>query len=84
MELKNSKGIKMHSIIINVQDNVLDKIIHILKNISGIEIVERVEKKNSTTDERWSYWREEELDNFGKISIGLSKHDYDDEDYSKW
>ena len=74
----------MHSIIINVQDNVLDKIIHILKNISGIEIVERVEKKNSTTDERWSYWREEELDNFGKISIGLSKHDYDDEDYSKW
>jgi hypothetical protein len=84
LEPKNSKGIKMHSIIINVQDNVLDKIIHILKNISGIEIVERVEKKNSATDERWSYWREEELDNFGKISIGLSKHDYDDEDYSKW
>ncbi len=74
----------MHSIIINVQDNVLDRIIHILKNISGIEIIERVEKKKSTADERWSYWKEEELDNFGKISIGLCKHDYDDEDYSKW
>lgn len=74
----------MHSIIINVQDNVLDKIIHILKNISGIESVEKVEKEKSTADERWSYWKEEELDNFGKISIGLSKHDYDNEDYSKW
>ena len=32
----------------------------------------------------WSYWSDNELDNFGKIAIGLSKHDYDDEDYSKW
>ena len=27
-------------------------------------------------------WKDVELDNFGKIAIGLSKHDYDDEDYS--
>ena len=32
----------------------------------------------------WNYWSDSELDNFGKIAIGLSKHDYDDEDYSKW
>jgi hypothetical protein len=25
-----------------------------------------------------------EIDNFGKIAIGLSNHNYDDEDYSKW
>jgi hypothetical protein len=32
----------------------------------------------------WSYWKDEELDNFGKIAIGLSRYDYDSEDYSKW
>ena len=74
----------MHSIIINVQDSMLDKIVHILKNISEIETIEKIEKQTTTSDNRWEYWKEEELDNFGKISIGLSKHDYDDEDYSKW
>ena len=29
--------------------------------------------------EKWDYWKEEELENFGKIAIGLSKHDYDEE-----
>ena len=38
---------------------------------------------NQESDE-WSYWSDSELDHFGKIAIGLSKHDYDDEDYSKW
>ena len=33
---------------------------------------------------QWEYWSDTELDNFGKIAIGLSKHDYDDEDYSQW
>ena len=32
----------------------------------------------------WNYWSDSELDNFGKIAIGLSKHNYDDEDYSQW
>jgi prevent-host-death family protein len=36
--------------------------------------------------EDWDYWSDNEIDNFGKISIGLSNHDYDDEDedYSQW
>jgi len=71
----------MHSII-NVQDSMLDKIVHILKNISEIETIEKIEKQITTSDDRWEYWKEEELDNFGKISIGLSKHDYDDKNYS--
>lgn len=46
-------------------------------------------KQNETNLEKdndipWAYWKDVELDNFGKIAIGLSKHDYDDEDYSKW
>ena len=36
------------------------------------------------TDKRWAYWREDELDNSGKIAIGLSKNNYDEEDYSTW
>ena len=76
----------MQTIIINVKDGVLDKIMYLLKNLSDIEIVESLKKENVQSDERWIYWRDEELDNFGKIAIGLSTNDYDDydEDYSKW
>ena len=46
---------------------------------------EKYLKINSSVDE-WSFWSENELDNFGKIAIGLSKNDFDDadEDYSQW
>jgi len=40
--------------------------------------------EEESKESQWSYWRDEELDNFGKIAIGLSRHDYDNEDYSKW
>ncbi len=79
----------MHTITINVKDSVLDKVLYLLKNLSDIEIVENTrqdihidDQKND--DKRWAYWKDTELDNFGKIAIGLSRHDYDDEDYSKW
>ena len=79
----------MHTITINVNDKSLDNILYLLKNLSDIEIME--EKRQSTKvkqendkNERWIYWKDAELDNFGKIAIGLSKHDYDNEDYSKW
>ncbi|MFK5880691.1 MAG: type II toxin-antitoxin system Phd/YefM family antitoxin [Sulfurospirillum sp.] len=34
----------------------------------------------------WSFWQDSELDNFGKIAIGLSKNNFEDsdEDYSQW
>ena len=40
--------------------------------------------KVSEEDIPWAYWKDVELDNFGKIAIGLSRHNYDDEDYSTW
>jgi prevent-host-death family protein len=42
--------------------------------------------KINNTNEEWTYWSDNKIDNFGKIAIGLSKHDYDDEDedYTKW
>jgi len=43
-------------------------------------------KKLQNMEDEWSFWSDNELDNFGKIAIGLSKNDFDDadEDYSKW
>ncbi len=32
----------------------------------------------------WIYWQDKELDHFGQIAIGLSRNNYDDEDYSTW
>ena len=40
--------------------------------------------KIANNSDEWSYWSDNEIDNFGKIAIGLSRHDYDDEDYSQW
>jgi len=36
------------------------------------------------TENEWDCWSNREIDNFGKIAIGLSNHSYDDEDHSKW
>jgi len=40
----------------------------------------------SSALQEWSYWNDNEIDNFGKISLGLSKNNFDDEDedYSQW
>ncbi len=78
----------MHTITINVKDKVLDNVLYLLKNLSDIEILEdkdqSISAKQSNSSKRWIYWKDAELDNFGKIAIGLSKHHYDDEDYSQW
>jgi len=73
----------VQTITINVQENVLDKVMYLLKNLSDIEIVDAGKKSNNQKDEKWTYWRDEELNNFGKIAIGLSKQNYNNEDYSK-
>jgi len=74
----------MQRITIDIQDNAADKILYLLQNLKDIKIVKKQTNLNSKQEDKWSYWKDEELDNFGKIAIGLSHHDYDDEDYSKW
>lgn len=37
-------------------------------------------KKIQNRQEEWSFWSDNELDNFRKIAIGLSKNDFDDAD----
>ena len=74
----------MQRITIDVNDKVMDKILYLLQSLNDVKIVKAPTKKDLQETETWSYWKEEELDNFGKIAIGLSRHDYDDEDYSTW
>jgi len=42
--------------------------------------------KINNSDKEWVFWSDNEIDNFGKIAIGLSNHNYDDsdEDYTLW
>ncbi len=35
-------------------------------------------KKIQNMQDEWSFWSDNELENFGKIAIGLSKNDFDD------
>jgi len=74
----------------DVKNSTLEKI-GILKNnrlevvVLSTEEYSRLKKiEEESLESKWSYWKDEELDNFGKIAIGLSRHDYDSEDYSKW
>ena len=74
----------------DIKNNTLDKI-GVLKNnrleavvLSTTEYARLKQIEEDALNEKWTYWKDEELDNFGKISIGLSKHAYDDEDYSTW
>jgi hypothetical protein len=81
---------QISSLLRAIKDNSLEKI-GILKNnrlevvVLSTEEYSRLKKiEQDSIDKQWSYWRDEELNNFGKISIGLSRHDYDNEDYTKW
>jgi hypothetical protein len=74
----------MQRITIDVNDKVIDKILYLLQSLKDVKIVKAPAETGLQENEKWSYWKEEELDNFGKIAIGLSRHDYDEEDYSKW
>ena len=81
---------QISSLLNAIKNNSLEKI-GILKN-NRLEVVvlstqeySRLKKiEEESKENQWSYWKDEELDNFGKIAIGLSRHNYDNEDYSKW
>jgi hypothetical protein len=62
-----------------LKNNRLEVVVLSTEEYSRLKKIEQ-----DSIDNQWSYWRDEELDNFGKIAIGLSRHDYDNEDYTKW
>jgi hypothetical protein len=81
---------KISSLLKDVKNNSIEKI-GVLKNnrleavvLSTAEYARLKEIEEKSLSDKWTYWKDEELENFGKIAIGLSKHNYDDEDYSTW
>ncbi|WP_457743857.1 type II toxin-antitoxin system Phd/YefM family antitoxin [Sulfurimonas sp.] len=77
--------IKQNSV--RLQEALRDDIL-ITKRDKPFVVVMDYEKylKIANNNDEWSYWSDNEIDNFGKIAIGLSKNNYDDydEDYSQW
>jgi len=75
---------------LDISSDIFDKFISFLEILPSnkIKLIKKdtiyIDNENSLNDDKWSYWRDEEIDNFGKIAIGLSKNNYDDEDYSQW
>jgi len=83
---------QISSLLKDVKNNTLNKI-GVLKNnrleavvLSTAEYARLKQIEEEAKSKQWTYWKEEELENFGKIAIGLSKNDYDDadEDYAQW
>ena len=85
MHIISATEIKQNSV--RLQEALREDIL-ITKRDKPFVVVMDYEKyiKLSTTTEEWSFWSDHEIDNFGKIAIGLSKNDFDDEDedYSQW
>jgi len=83
MHTISATEIKQNSV--RLQEALRDDIL-ITKRDKPFVVVMDYEKyiKISNIGDEWAYWSDKEIDNFGKIAIGLSNHDYDDEDYSKW
>ena len=85
MHTISATEIKQNSM--RLQEALRDDIL-ITKRDKPFVVVMDYEKyiKINSTNEEWTFWSDNEIDNFGKIAIGLSNHDYDDEDedYSQW
>ncbi len=85
MHIISATQIKQNSM--RLQEALRDDIL-ITKRDKPFVVVMDYEKylKINNSEDEWSFWSEKELDNFGKIAIGLSNHDYndEDEDYSQW
>ena len=85
MHTISATEIKQNSV--RLQEALRDDIL-ITKREKPFVVVIDYEKyiKISQVNDEWSYWSDNEIDNFGKIAIGLSKNDFEDEeeDYSTW
>ena len=85
MHTISATEIKQNSV--RLQEALRDDIL-ITKRDKPFVVVMDYEKyiKMDAINDEWSFWSDNEIDNFGKIAIGLSKNDFDDsdEDYSQW
>lgn len=85
MHIISATEIKQNSV--RLQEALRDDIL-ITKRDKPFVVVMDYEKylKIQGGEDEWSYWSDNEIENFGKIAIGLSKNEFDDEDedYTEW
>ena len=85
MHTISATEIKQNSM--RLQEALRDDIL-ITKRDKPFVVVMDYEKyiKINTNNNEWNFWSDNELDNFGKIAIGLSNNNFDDEseDYTTW
>ncbi len=83
---------QISSLLKGIKNNRLEKV-GVLKNNRLEAVVLSTEEYNrlkaieeESRNQSWAYWKDDELDHFGRIAIGLSRNDYDDddEDYNIW
>jgi hypothetical protein len=70
----------MHTLTLNIQDSLLDKVLDFLQNLpeNKIHIIE------NRAIEDFDYWSEKEINDIGKIGFHSNSFEEDNEDYSKW
>ncbi len=71
---------------LRLQEALRDDILITKRDKPFVVVMDYEKYLRLANNDEWQYWSDSEIDNFGKIAIGLSKHDYDDEDedYSQW
>jgi len=73
----------MHTIRLNIQDNIYSHIIFLLKSLNpkDIEIINEESMSNDAKDKNWN---DTDISNIGKIGFNSKSFVEDKEDYSKW
>ena len=76
----------MHTIKLNIQDNVYSHIMFLLKSINSkdIEIINEEVSLSNTQNINYENWTQEEISNIGKIGFNSNSFIEDKEDYLKW
>ncbi len=76
----------MHTIKLNIQDNIYSHIMFLLKSLNpkDIEIINDELTSNNVENINYENWTQEEIANIGKIGLSSKSFIEDEEDYSKW
>ncbi|MEA3554035.1 MAG: hypothetical protein U9R39_06520 [Campylobacterota bacterium] len=75
----------MHTIKLNIQDNIYSHIMFFLKSLNSkdIEIIDN-NKSSEALNINYENWTQKEIENIGKIGLHSKSFLDDKEDYSKW
>ncbi len=83
IHIKICKGKILHTITLNIQDNIYEHIMYLLKSLNPKDI-EIIDSKLLEIDSNFDVWTKDEINNIGKIGFNSKSFVEDSEDYSKW